>query len=150
MLYKRKHTMYFNYPVYFDFLRKAKIKCNKTSMDLVQDVISDYNVDDIQINYEFDFNGNELYQYMCFKIGDKLNKEVRFPDSESILQKELFKNKTECFHELVTLLVFRYINLTKRNSRFFMIVDVFNTSTDYDEAKTVIKDVIEKFFMKNV
>ena len=52
--------MYFNYPVYFDFLKKAKSKFNKTSMDLVQDVISDYNVDDIQINYEFDFNGNEL------------------------------------------------------------------------------------------
>ena len=31
-----------------------------------------------------------------------------------------------------------------------MIVDVFNTSTDYDEAKTVIKDIIEKFFMKTV
>lgn len=142
--------MYFNYPVYFDFLRKAKIKCNKTSMDLVQDIISDYNVDNIQINHEFDFNGNELFQYMCFKIGDKLNKDVKFPDSESVLQKELFKNKTEYFHELVTRLVSRYINLTKRNSKFFMIVDVFNTTTDYDEAKSIIKDVIDKFFMKNV
>ena len=103
MLYNGTLTMYFNYPVYFDFLKEAKSKFNKTSMDLVQDVISDYDVDDIQINYEFDFNGKELYQYMCFKIGDKLNKEVKFPDSESILQKELFKNKTECFHELVTV-----------------------------------------------
>lgn len=150
MLYNRKLTMYYNYPVYFDFLRKAKNKVNKTSVDLVQDVISDYNVDDIQINHEFDFNGNELYQYMCFKIGNKLNKDVKFPNSESVLQKELFKNKTECFHELVTRLVSRYINLTKRNSHFFMIVDVFNTSTDYDEAKKVIKDVIDKFFMKTV
>ena len=150
MLYKRKHTMYFNYPVYFDFLRKVKIKCNKTSMDLVQDIISDYNVDNIQINHEFDFNGNELFQYMCLKIGDKLNKDVKFPDSESVLQKELFKNKTECFHELVTRLVTRYINLMKRNGNFFMIVDIFNTSTDYDEAKTAMKDVIDKFFMKTV
>lgn len=60
MLYNGTLTMYFNYPVYFDFLKEAKSKFNKTSMDLVQDVISDYNVDDIQINYEFDFNGNEL------------------------------------------------------------------------------------------
>ena len=138
--------MYFNYQVYFDFLKKAKIKFNKTSMDLVQDIISDYNIDDIQINHEFDFNGNELYQYMCFKIGDKLNKDVKFQNVESILPKELFKNKTECFHELVT----RYINLMKRNGNFFMIVDIFNTSTDYDEAKTAIKDVIDKFFMKTV
>ena len=142
--------MYFNYQVYFDFLKKAKRKFNKTSMDLVQDIISDYNIDDIQINHEFDFNGNELYQYMCFKIGDKLNKDVKFSDSESVLQKELFKNKSEYFHELVTRLVSRYINLTKRNSKFFMIVDVFNTTTDYDEAKSIIKDVIDKFFMKNV
>ena len=138
--------MYFNYQVYFDFLKKAKRKFNKTSMDLVQDIISDYNIDDIQINHEFDFNGNELYQYMCFKIGDKLNKDVKFQNVESILPKELFKNKTECFHELVT----RYINLMKRNGNFFMIVDIFNTSTDYDEAKTAIKDVIDKFFMKTV
>lgn len=62
------------------------------------------------------------------------------------MPKELFKNKTECFHELVT----RYINLMKRNGNFFMIVDIFNTSTDYDEAKTAIKDVIDKFFMKTV
>jgi len=142
--------MYFNYQVYFDFLKKAKRKFNKTSMDLVQDIISDYNIDDIQINHEFDFNGNELYQYMCFKIGDKLNKDVKFQNVESILQKELFKNKTECFHELVTRLVTRYINLMKRNGNFFMIVDIFNTSTDYDEAKTAIKDVIDKFFMKTV
>lgn len=119
-------------------------------MDLVQDIISDYNVDNVQINHEFDFNGNELFQYMCLKIGDKLNKDVKFSDSESVLQKELFKNKTEYFHELVTRLVSRYINLTKRNSNFFMIVDVFNTTTDYDEAKSIIKDVIDKFFMKNV
>lgn len=142
--------MYFNYQVYFDFLKKAKRKFNKTSMDLVQDIISDYNIDDIQINHEFDFNGNELYQYMCFKIGDKLNKDVKFQNVESILPKELFKNKTECFHELVTRLVTRYINLMKRNGSFFMIVDIFNTSTDYDEAKTAIKDVIDKFFMKTV
>ena len=74
-------------------------------------------------NHILDFNEHfeSLLNFELFniKIGDKLNKDVKFPDSKSILQKELFKNKTECFHELVTLLVFRYINLTKRNSRFF-------------------------------
>lgn len=89
--------MYFNYQVYFDFLKKAKIKFNKTSMDLVQDIISDYNIDDIQINHEFDFNGNELYQYMCFKIGDKLNKDVKFQNVESICQKNYLKIKQNVF-----------------------------------------------------
>ena len=142
--------MYFNYPVYFEFLRKAKNKFYKTSIDLVQDIISNYSVDDVYIDHEFDFNGAKLYQYMCLKLGNKLNQNIQFPEVESVLEKELFENKTDCFHEMITRLVSRYINLTNRNNDSFMSVCVFKTQFDYEEAKTVIKDIIEKFFMKTV